>query len=187
MMMGLNGLFRENLIEWITAMTYQAASGGRGANMRELLTQSGAMHQSVANLLADPHSAILEIDERVTASMRSSEFPCDQFQVPLAGSLIPWIDRDLENGMSREEWKGDTECNKILGTIGDHPQAVRVESLCIRIGAMRCHSQASHHLFAPRPSSEGDRGDYRVRERMGRIRGPNTKEASIQKLTPTAS
>jgi aspartate-semialdehyde dehydrogenase len=142
MMMALNGLFREGLVEWITAMTYQAASGAGAQNMRELLAQMGAAHDSVRGLLADPASAILEIDQKVAETMRSSSFPTRHFGVPLAGSLIPWIDKDLGNGISREEWKGDAECNKILGLPASGDGHIPIESLCVRIGAMRCHSQA---------------------------------------------
>jgi len=120
-------------------MTYQAASGAGARNMRELLSQMGALEDSVADLLADPASAILDIDRKVTETMRSDAFPTDQFGVPLAGSLIPWIDVKLDNGQSKEEWKGQVETNKILGR-SDHP--VPIDGLCVRIGAMRSHSQA---------------------------------------------
>jgi aspartate-semialdehyde dehydrogenase len=142
MMMALNGLFAEDLVEWITAMTYQAASGAGAQNMRELITQMGQLHASAADLLADPGSAILEIDRRVADAMRSPGFATENFGAPLAGSLIPWIDKDLGDGMSREEWKGDAECNKIMGRPASGPGHVPIESLCVRIGAMRCHSQA---------------------------------------------
>jgi len=142
MMMALNGLFREGLVDWITAMTYQAASGAGAQNMRELLAQMGAAHDSVRGLLAEPGSAILEIDRKVAETMRSPAFPTQNFGVPLAGSLIPWIDKDLGNGTSREEWKGDAECNKILGLPAQGEGHIPIESLCVRVGAMRCHSQA---------------------------------------------
>jgi aspartate-semialdehyde dehydrogenase len=185
MMMGLNGLLRENLIEWVTAMTYQAASGAGAQNMRELLAQMGALHASVAPQLADSASAILEIDQRVADTMRGSSFPTEQFGVPLAGSLIPWIDKDLGNGMSREEWKGDAELNKILGLPASGPSHIPVESLCIRIGAMRCHSQALTIKL---------RRDVPMADIEALVAGgndwvklvPNSREASIRDLSPTA-
>ncbi len=139
MLMGLGGLFQHDLVEWMTAMTYQAASGAGAKNMRELLAQMGSAHASVASLLQDPASAILDIDRIVAEEMRSDGFPTENFGVPLAGSLIPWIDTKLENGQSREEWKGSVESNKILGR-EDNP--VLIDGLCVRIGAMRSHSQA---------------------------------------------
>ena len=139
MLMGLGGLFQQDLVEWVSAMTYQAASGAGARNMRELLTQMGSLHHSVADLLHDPASAILDIDRTVTQTMREDSFPTDQFGVPLAGSLIPWIDVKLDNGQSKEEWKGQVETNKILGR---EDQPVPIDGLCVRIGAMRCHSQA---------------------------------------------
>jgi aspartate-semialdehyde dehydrogenase len=142
MMMGLAGLFREGLVDWMSCMTYQAASGGGAQHMRELVAQMGAIHASSAALLADPASAILDIDRTVTATMRADSLPHEHFGVALAGSLIPWIDSDLNNGMSREEWKGGAECNKILGLpAAGEPGSIPIESLCVRIGSMRCHSQ----------------------------------------------
>jgi aspartate-semialdehyde dehydrogenase len=138
MLMAIGGLFREGLVEWVSAMTYQAASGAGAKNMRELLSQMGTLHGAVAPLLEDPASAILEIDRRVAEVMHSSGFPVENFGVPLAGSLIPWIDTQLPNGQSREEWKGMAETNKILGLEGD---PIPIDGLCVRVGAMRCHSQ----------------------------------------------
>ncbi|HEX9079410.1 MAG TPA: aspartate-semialdehyde dehydrogenase, partial [Desulfuromonadaceae bacterium] len=138
MLMGLGGLFRAGLVEWITSMTYQAASGAGAPNMRELLAQKGALHGSVAHLLKDPSSAILEIDREVTAMLRSDGMPTKEFGYPLAGNVLPWIDREVEDGQSREEWKGFAETNKILGTTTPIP----VDGICVRVGAMRCHSQA---------------------------------------------
>jgi aspartate-semialdehyde dehydrogenase len=138
MLMAIGGLFREGLVEWVSAMTYQAASGAGAKNMRELLAQMGALHASVEPRLADPASAILDIDRRVTETLRSAGFPVESFGVPLAGSLIPWIDTQLDNGQSREEWKGQAETNRILG-LTDQP--IPVDGLCVRVGAMRCHSQ----------------------------------------------
>ncbi|NBS65479.1 MAG: aspartate-semialdehyde dehydrogenase [Betaproteobacteria bacterium] len=185
MMMGLNGLLRENLIEWVTAMTYQAASGAGAQNMRELLAQMGALHASVAPQLADSASAILEIDQRVADTMRGSSFPTEQFGVPLAGSLIPWIDKDLGNGMSREEWKGDAELNKILGLPASGPSHIPVESLCIRIGAMRCHSQAlTIKLRRDVPMTDIEALVASGNDWVKLV--PNSREASIRDLSPTA-
>ncbi len=139
MLMALGGLFREGLVEWMSVMTYQAASGAGAKNMRELLSQMGALHDAVKPLLDDPGAAILEIDRVVAETLRSDAFPTEHFGVPLAGSLIPWIDRRMENGQSREEWKGQAETNKILGREGS---PVPIDGTCVRIGAMRCHSQA---------------------------------------------
>ena len=138
MLMAIGGLFRHDLVEWVTSMTYQAASGAGAKNMRELLAQMGALHAGCADRLADPASAILEIDRVVTETMRGGDFPTANFGAPLAGSLIPWIDTPLENGQSREERKGLVETNKILGR-QDHP--IPIDGTCVRIGAMRCHSQ----------------------------------------------
>lgn len=140
MLMALGGLFRNGLVEWITAMTYQAASGAGAQNMRELLSQMGAAHAAVKSLLDDPASAILDIDQKVADTLRADSFPAKHFGVPLAGSLIPWIDKDLGNGQSKEEWKGGAETNKILGRSAAN--AIPVDGFCVRIGAMRCHSQA---------------------------------------------
>jgi aspartate-semialdehyde dehydrogenase len=139
MLMALGGLFREDLVEWATSMTYQAASGAGARNMRELISQMGAIERSVHDKLADPASAILEIDRAVADTQRSESFPTENFGAALAGSLIPWIDVPLENGQSKEEWKGFVETNKILGR-SDNP--VPIDGTCVRIGAMRCHSQA---------------------------------------------
>ncbi|MBU6271123.1 MAG: aspartate-semialdehyde dehydrogenase [Betaproteobacteria bacterium] len=185
MMMALNGLFRAGVIEWITAMTYQAASGAGAQNMRELLAQMGSAHAAAADLLADEGSAILDIDRVVSERLRSAEFPTAHFGAPLAGSLIPWIDKDLGNGMSREEWKGDAECNKILGLGASAPGRIPVESLCVRIGAMRCHSQALTIKL---------RRDLPLAEVESLIKGgnpwvrfvPNTRDESIRGLSPAA-
>jgi aspartate-semialdehyde dehydrogenase len=139
MLMALGGLFKADLVEWISSMTYQAASGAGAQNMRELLTQMGEAHRSVKALLDDPASAILDIDREVAGILRDENFPTANFGVPLAGSLIPWIDKDLGNGQSKEEWKGKAETNKILGL---DARPISVDGLCVRIGAMRCHSQA---------------------------------------------
>jgi len=180
MMMALGGLLREGLIEWITSMTYQAASGAGAQNMRELVEQMGAVHGPAAALLADKASAILDIDRIVTERLRSADFPQAQFGAPLAGSLIPWIDKDLGNGQSREEWKGSAETNKILGR---RANPIPVEGICVRIGAMRCHSQAmTLKLTRDLPLAEIERilagGNDWVRL------VPNTREASIRELSP---
>ncbi|MEQ9889129.1 aspartate-semialdehyde dehydrogenase [Pectobacterium zantedeschiae] len=138
MLMSLGGLFANNLVEWVSAATYQAASGGGARHMRELLAQMGTLHGEVAKELQDPASAILDIERKVTALTRSGALPTDNFGVPLAGSLIPWIDKQLDNGQSREEWKGQAETNKILST----SSVIPVDGLCVRVGALRCHSQA---------------------------------------------
>jgi len=143
MMLAIDGLLKADLVEWVTAMTYQSASGAGAQNMRELLAQMGYAHAAVKDLLADPASAILEIDRRVGAALLSEQLPRQHFGVPLAGSLIAWIDKDLGNGVSREEWKGGAEANKILGRPAmGQPGSLIVEGLCVRVGAMRCHSQA---------------------------------------------
>ncbi|MEY8204103.1 MAG: aspartate-semialdehyde dehydrogenase [Bermanella sp.] len=139
MLMALGGLFERDLVEWISPMTYQAASGSGAKHMRELISQMGAVHGDVQDMLDDPAAAILDIDKKVAEFIRGNDYPKDQFGVPLAGSLIPYIDSQLESGQSREEWKAQVEANKILGTEGN-PMAI--DGLCVRVGAMRCHSQA---------------------------------------------
>ena len=139
MLMGLGGLYEKGLVEWVSAMTYQAASGAGAQNMRELIAQMGVINDSVSSELANPSSSILDIDRKVAQTMRSDSFPTDQFGVPLAGSLIPWIDVKRDNGQSKEEWKAEVEANKILG-LQNTP--IPIDGTCVRIGAMRCHSQA---------------------------------------------
>jgi aspartate-semialdehyde dehydrogenase len=186
MLMALGGLFRENLIEWTTAMTYQAASGAGAQNMRELLNQMGAVHAAVASDLANPASAILDIDRGVIGAMRGASMPVDHFGVPLAGSLIPWIDKDLGNGMSKEEWKGGAEANKILGKPAmGQPGCVPVDGLCVRISSMRCHSQAlTIKLTKDVPLDEIESIVASGNDWVRLV--PNTREASIRDLTPTA-
>jgi len=182
MMLALGGLFRAGLIEWITSMTYQAASGAGAPNMRELLEQMGVAHASAASLLRDPGSAILEIDRAVTDCLRSDSLPKSQFGAPLAGSLIPWIDKDLGNGQSREEWKGSAETNKILGRSAD---PIPVEGICVRIGAMRCHSQAlTIKLRRDLPLAEIERLIAGGNDWVRLV--PNTREASIRELSPAS-
>ncbi len=182
MLMGLGGLFAHGLVEWMSAMTYQAASGAGAQNMRELIQQMGAIHGAVANRLDEPASAILDIDRIVAETIRSSDFPATNFGVPLAGSLIPWIDKQLENGQSKEEWKGQAETNKILGR-SDNP--IPIDGICVRIGAMRCHSQAlTVKLTRDVPLDE-------VIDIIGAANGwvkvvPNERDISMRELTPAA-
>ncbi|MDT0499447.1 MULTISPECIES: aspartate-semialdehyde dehydrogenase [unclassified Halomonas] len=183
MLMGLGGLFEADLIEWMTSMTYQAASGSGAKHMRELLNQMGSLRDSVSGELADPASAILDIDRKVTAAMRSGDFPTDNFGAPLAGSLLPWIDSKLDNGQSREEWKGSVETNKILG-LQDNP--IPIDGLCVRIGAMRSHSQAfTIKLKKDVPLDEIEDRLARHNEWVKVV--PNEKEATIRDLTPAAA
>jgi aspartate-semialdehyde dehydrogenase len=143
MLMAIGGLFEAGLIEWISPMTYQAASGAGARNMRELIKQMGAVHGEVADLVADPASAILEIDRKVADFIRSDRYPLEAWPVPLAGNLIPWIDVALASGQSKEEWKAQVEANKILGRGGkNQDKEIHIDGLCVRVGAMRCHSQA---------------------------------------------
>jgi aspartate-semialdehyde dehydrogenase len=182
MLMGLGGLFEAGLVEWMSAMTYQAASGAGAQNMRELITQMGAINASVADKLADPASAILDIDRTVAATLRSSEFPVDNFGVPLAGSLIPWIDKQLPNGQSREEWKAQAETNKIIGRSA---RPIPVDGICVRIGAMRCHSQAltiKLNKDVPLADIEAMLEAHNPWSKVV----PNDKEQTLRDLTPTA-
>jgi aspartate-semialdehyde dehydrogenase len=180
MMLALSGLFRAGLVEWITSMTYQAASGAGAPNMRELLEQMGAAHRAADSMLADPASAILDIDRAVTDRLRAGDLPKAQFGVALAGSLIPWIDKDLGNGLSREEWKGTAETNKILGRQAD---PIPVESLCVRVGAMRCHSQAmTIRLREDLPLEEIERIIAGGNDWVRLV--PNDRESSIRELSP---
>jgi len=182
MMMALGGLFRAGLIEWITSMTYQAASGAGAPNMRELLEQMGAAHASAASLLRDPASAILDIDRAVTDCLRGDSMPKSQFGAPLAGSLIPWIDKDLGNGQSREEWKGSAETNKILGRSAN---PIPVEGICVRIGAMRCHSQAmTIKLNRDLPLEEIERLIAGGNDWVRLV--PNDRDSSIRDLSPAS-
>jgi aspartate-semialdehyde dehydrogenase len=187
MLMGLGGLFRADLVEWVSAMTYQAASGAGAQNMRELIAQMGMLHAAVEEELHDPASAILDIDRKVAETMRAHAFPTRNFRgVPLAGGLIPWIDVPVEGGQSKEEWKGGAECNKILGKPAFRsPGSIPIDGLCVRIGAMRCHSQGLTIKL---------RRDVPLDE-LGDIIGgandwvkvvPNEREISERELTPAA-
>jgi len=183
MLMGLQGLFQAGLVEWLTSMTYQAASGAGAQNMRELGKQMAVASGCVREQLADPASAILEIDRRVAETIRSAHYPTEHFGVPLAGSLIPWIDKDLGNGQSKEEWKGQAETNKILGLSGD--QVLPVDGVCVRVGAMRCHSQAlTIKLTKDVPVAEIE-GMLAAANDWVRL-VPNEKDRSIRELTPAA-
>ena len=182
MLMAMAGLFRAGLVEWVSAMTYQAASGAGAKQMRELVAQMGVVHGAAAAEVADPSSTILQIDRIVTSTLRSAELPTEHFGHPLAGSLLPWIDKDLGNGQSREEWKAMAEANKILGRSN---APIPVDGICVRIGAMRCHSQA---LFAKL------RRDVPLGEIEAMLAGAhewvdviaNEKDASLRELTPAA-
>jgi len=182
MLMALGGLFRAGLVEWATSMTYQAASGAGAQNMRELLEQMGTLHGAAADLLQDPAGAILEIDRAVTAALRADALPKRHFGHALAGSLLPWIDKDLGNGMSKEEWKAGAEGNKILGR---ESTPIPIDGLCVRVGAMRSHSQALTLKLTR---------DLPVAEIEALLAGgndwvevvPNEREASLARLTPAA-
>jgi aspartate-semialdehyde dehydrogenase len=187
MLMGVGALYKAGLVEWMSSMTYQAASGGGAQHMRELLTQFGTLNAEVKSLLADPRSAILEIDRKVLGRQQAlTGAETENFGVPLAGSLIPWIDKDLGGGVSREEWKAGAETNKILGQgPGFSAPAVPVDGFCVRVGAMRCHSQAlTFKLKKDVPLADiealiaNDNAWVRV--------VPNTREATMKDLTPVA-
>ena len=183
MLLALGGLFEKGHVEWMTSMTYQAASGGGARHMRELITQMGLLRDEVGTELADPASAILDIDRKVAEKMRSGSLPVDQFGVPLAGSLIPYIDSQLDNGQSREEWKAQAEANKILGIDG---KPIPVDGLCVRIGAMRCHSQAyTIKLNKDIPVADIEAMLAEHNDWVDVV--PNDKEATMQRLTPTAA
>jgi aspartate-semialdehyde dehydrogenase len=182
MLMGLGGLFEKGLVEWLSSQTYQAASGGGAKHMRELLTQMGQLNSVVADKLVDPRSAILDIDRIVAETQRNGTMDTTNFGVPLGGSLIPYIDSELENGQSREEWKGQAETNKILATGND---IIPVDGNCVRIGSMRCHSQAfTIKLKKDVPMDEINAMLNEHSQWSGVV--PNTKEATIAGLTPTA-
>jgi len=182
MLMALGGLFKADLVEWISSMTYQAASGAGAQNMRELLAQMGEAHRVAKNLLDDPASAILDIDREVAGILRDEKFPTSNFGVPLAGSLIPWIDKDLGNGQSKEEWKGKAETNKILGL---DARPISVDGLCVRIGAMRCHSQAmTIKLKRDVPLNEINAMLAAANDWVKVV--PNERDITMRELTPAA-
>jgi aspartate-semialdehyde dehydrogenase len=180
MLMAVGGLLKNNLVDWMSAMTYQAASGAGAKNMRELLMQMGAAHRVAEDLLDDPASGILDIDRKVAGSLRDEDFPPANFGVPLAGSLIPWIDRDLGNGQSREEWKAQAETNKIMGTSSHE---IPVDGICVRVGSMRCHSQAmTIKLNKEIPLDEIE--DIIAESNSWVSVIPNERERTLKELTP---
>jgi len=183
MLMALDGLFRADLVDWMTSMTYQAASGGGAKHMRELVSQMGLAHASVADLLADPTSSILDIDRELITTQRGRDFPVQNFEgFPLAGSLLPWIDADLGTGQSREEWKAEAEGNKILGRTS---RSIPIDGICVRVGSMRCHSQAltvKLRRDVPLADIEGMLADANDWVKVV----PNEKKVTLRDLTPTA-
>jgi aspartate-semialdehyde dehydrogenase len=182
MLMGMAGLFQRDEIEWMTSMTYQAASGAGAAAMRDLVAQMARVGRSAEPLLEDPASAILDIDRAVTDTLRSADLPKSNTEFPLAGSLLPWIDKDLGNGQSREEWKAQAEANKILGRNGN---AIPMDGVCVRIGAMRCHSQAlTIKLRRPLPMDEVEGMLADAHDWVKVV--PNRREESLAELTPAA-
>ena len=182
MLMAIGGLFQQNLVEWITPMTYQAASGAGAQNMRELIKQMGAIHADSKKLIDDPASAILDIDKRITNFIRSDNYPLENWPVPLAASLIPWIDVQLESGQSKEEWKAQVETNKILGRLNN---PVPIDGLCVRVGAMRCHSQAlTIKLKKDVPLKEIDDMLAKANDWVKVV--PNDREQTMKELTPAA-
>ncbi|MEA3543714.1 MAG: aspartate-semialdehyde dehydrogenase [Thermodesulfobacteriota bacterium] len=181
MLMAIGGLFNAGLVEWVSSMTYQAASGAGAPNMRELLTQMGSLRDCVAEELQTPGSAILDIDRKVTTALRSDEFPKAEFGFPLAGSVLPWIDREVEDGQSREEWKGIAETNKILG----NQTPIPIDGICVRIGSMRCHSQA----LTIKLKKDLPIGDIEALITAGNQWAkliPNNKAETLKQLTPAA-
>lgn len=180
LLMGVGGLFREGLVEWVSSMTYQAASGGGANHMRELLKGMGVINEAVADELATPASAILDIDRKVAQTIRQ-DVPREYFGAPLAGGLIPWIDKQLDNGQSKEEWKGQAEVNKILGT----DAVIPVDGLCVRIGAMRCHSLAlTLKLNKDLPLAEIERIIQSGNDWVKWV--PNDREVTVNELTPAS-
>ena len=182
MLMAIGGLFEQGLIEWISPMTYQAASGAGARNMRELIQQMGAVHANVKSLVDDPASAILEIDRKTAQFIRSSDYPLEAWPVPLAGSLIPWIDVQLESGQSKEEWKAQVECNKILGR---RDEQIPIDGLCVRVGAMRCHSQALTIKMTKDVPLDEIHAIIAAHNDWVKV-VPNDRELTMRELTPTA-
>jgi aspartate-semialdehyde dehydrogenase len=182
MLLALDGLFKKDLVEWISSMTYQAASGAGAQNMRELISQMGDIYNHAKDLINDPKTSILDIDRNVSSTLKSRDFPIDNFGVPLAGSLIPWIDKDLNNGQSKEEWKGSAETNKILGRENN---PIVIEGLCVRIGAMRCHSQAL--TIKLKKSISLDEINQTISNANPWVKLiPNEREISMKELSPAA-
>jgi len=182
MLMAVGGLIKEDLVEWISSMTYQAASGAGAKHMRELLQQMGALSSAVGDGLNDPSCSVLELDRRVTEMLRSDKLPKENFKVPLAASVIPWIDRQLDNGQSREEWKGQAETNKILG-LQDRP--VPVDGICVRVGAMRSHSQALTIKLKKKISITEVEQLLAQQHEWIRVL-PNDRDTTIRELSPAA-
>jgi len=182
MLMAMGGLFAEDVVEWVTPHTYQAASGGGAKHMRELVQQMGSVYAVSEDLMENPAMAILELDRRVSDYLRSNGYPCDNFGVPLAGSLIPWIDTQLPSGQSREEWKAQAEANKILGR-SDNP--VPIDGICVRIGAMRCHAQAlTVKLKRDIPLADVEQLLANHNDWVKVI--PNDRDVTMRELTPAA-
>jgi aspartate-semialdehyde dehydrogenase len=182
MLMAIGGLFDAGLVEWIAPMTYQAASGAGARNMRELIQQMGAIHGEVADLVGDPASAILEIDRKVAEYIRSDDYPLDAWPVPLAGNLIPWIDVALESGQSKEEWKAQVEANKIMGRSSN---PIPIDGLCVRVGAMRCHSQALTIKMTKDVPLDEIHSLIAAHNRWVKV-VPNDREITMRELTPAA-
>ncbi len=186
MLMAIGGLFEAGLIEWISPMTYQAASGAGARNMRELIKQMGAVHGEVADLVADPASAILEIDRKVADFIRSDRYPLEAWPVPLAGNLIPWIDVALASGQSKEEWKAQVEANKILGRGGkNQDNEIPIDGLCVRVGAMRCHSQALTIKMTKDVPLDDIHSIIAAHNDWVKV-VPNDREITMRELTPAA-
>ena len=182
MLLALDGLFKKDLVEWISSMTYQAASGAGAQNMRELISQMGDVYNHAKDLINDPKTSILDIDQNVSSTLKSRDFPIDNFGVPLAGSLIPWIDKDLNHGQSKDEWKGSAETNKILGRENN---PIVIEGLCVRIGAMRCHSQALTIKLKKSISLEEINQTISNANPWVKLI-PNEREISMKELSPAA-
>jgi aspartate-semialdehyde dehydrogenase len=182
MLMALGGLFARNWVEWMTCMTYQSASGAGANNMRELVTQMGLLGESARTLLADPASSILNIDRQITQTLTGEDFPTQHFGAPLAASLIPWIDKAMDDGQTKEEWKGLVETNKILGR-SDRP--VPIDGQCVRVGAMRCHSQAlTIKLTEDIPLDDIEEAIQSANDWVSLV--PNDKESTLARLSPAA-
>ncbi|MBS9780199.1 MAG: aspartate-semialdehyde dehydrogenase, partial [Moraxellaceae bacterium] len=184
MLMAIGELFKRDWVEWVSSMTYQAASGSGANNMRELIAGMGVLRDSVADKLANPASAILEIDKTIAETQRSSDFPTQYFGVPLAGSLIPYIDSELDNGQSREEWKAEAETNKILAKTAEN--VIPIDGICVRVGAMRCHSQALTIKLKENISLEEIEKALRDSDNEWLDVVENHKQESMERLTPVA-
>jgi aspartate-semialdehyde dehydrogenase len=182
MLMAMHGLFKADLVQWMTSMTYQAASGAGAEHMRELVKQMGFLHSAGQSLVEDPAASILDLDRTVTSALGDSRLPVEQFGFPLAGNLLPWIDRDLGNGQSREEWKGQAEANRILGRGAD---PIPIDGICVRVGSMRCHSQAlTVKLRRDAPLDEIEQMLAEANDWARVV--PNEREATLRELTPAA-